>query len=188
LELVGEANDYVGKGLGGGTIVLRFPEEFKGETTENVIAGNTILYGATGGVLFASGIVGERFAVRNSGAIAVVEGAGQHACEYMVRGIVVILGKVGKNFGAGMTGGTAFVLDDEIKDKINKDYVEVRKLSNEDYEVLKSLLSKHYKFTRSKIAAAILENRFLLESIRKVVPIGVKELEIKLSGMDKLPD
>ncbi|GAB6075606.1 glutamate synthase large subunit [Desulfurobacterium crinifex] len=188
LELVGETNDYVGKGLGGGTIVLRFPEEFKGETTENVIAGNTILYGATGGVLFASGIVGERFAVRNSGAIAVVEGAGQHACEYMVRGIVVILGKVGKNFGAGMTGGTAFVLDDEIEDKINKDYVEVRKLSNEDYEVLKSLLSKHYKFTRSKIAAAILENRFLLESIRKVVPIGVKELEIKLSGMDKLPD
>ncbi|MEO2069210.1 MAG: glutamate synthase large subunit [Desulfurobacteriaceae bacterium] len=187
LELVGEANDYVGKGLGGGTIVLRFPEEFKGEPHENIIAGNTLLYGATGGALFAGGVVGERFAVRNSGAIAVVEGAGQHACEYMVKGIVVILGKVGKNFGAGMTGGTAFVLDDEIEEKINKDYVEVRKLTTEDYEVLKSLLSKHYKFTRSKLAAKVLENRFLLESIRKVVPIGVKELEIKLSGMDKLP-
>ncbi|MEO2066360.1 MAG: glutamate synthase large subunit, partial [Desulfurobacteriaceae bacterium] len=126
LELIGEANDYVAKGLGGGTVILRFPEEFKGEPTENVIAGNTILYGATGGALFAGGVVGERFAVRNSGAVAVVEGAGQHACEYMVRGIVLILGKVGKNFGAGMTGGTAFVLDPEIEEKINKDYVEVR--------------------------------------------------------------
>ncbi|WP_163328438.1 glutamate synthase large subunit [Desulfurobacterium thermolithotrophum] len=188
LELIGEANDYVGKGLGGGTIILKFPKEFKGNPHENVIAGNTLLYGATGGALFASGIVGERFAVRNSGAIAVVEGAGQHACEYMVRGIVVILGKVGKNFGAGMTGGTAFVLDRDIEEKINKDYVEVRKLNNQDFEVLKSLLSKHYKFTRSKIAAIILENRFLLESIRKIVPIGVKELEVKLSGIDKLPE
>ncbi|RUM43335.1 MAG: glutamate synthase large subunit, partial [Desulfurobacterium sp.] len=188
LELVGEANDYVGKGLGGGTIILKFPEEFKGNPHENVIAGNTILYGATGGVLFASGVVGERFAVRNSGAIAVVEGAGQHACEYMVRGIVVILGKVGKNFGAGMTGGTAFVLDRDIEEKVNKDYVEVRKLNSEDYDVLKSLLSKHYKFTRSRMAEMVLENKFLLESFRKVVPIGVKELEIKLSGMDKLPD
>jgi len=188
LEVVGEANDYVGKGLGGGTIVLRFPEEFKGKPTENVIAGNTILYGATGGALFASGVVGERFAVRNSGAIAVVEGAGQHACEYMVRGIVVILGKVGKNFGAGMTGGTAFVLDPEIEEKINRDYVEVRRLEPRDYDVLKSLLSKHYKFTRSSTAARILEDRALLESFRKIIPIGVKELELKLSGLDKLPD
>lgn len=188
LEVVGEANDYVGKGLGGGTIVLKFPEEFKGKPTENVIAGNTILYGATGGALFASGVVGERFAVRNSGAIAVVEGAGQHACEYMVRGIVVILGIVGKNFGAGMTGGTAFVLDPEIEEKINRDYVEVRRLEPRDYDVLKSLLSKHYKFTRSSTAARVLENRALLESFRKIVPIGVKELEMKLSGLDKLPD
>ncbi len=188
LELIGEANDYVAKGLGGGTVILRFPEEFKGEPTENVIAGNTILYGATGGALFAGGVVGERFAVRNSGAVAVVEGAGQHACEYMVRGIVLILGKVGKNFGAGMTGGTAFVLDPEIEEKINKDYVEVRRLNRQDIDVITSLLMKHYKFTRSSTAARILENRALLESIRKVVPIGVKELELKISGMDKLPD
>ena len=187
LEVVGEANDYVGKGLGGGTIILRFPEEFKGEPHENVIAGNTLLYGATGGCLFASGVVGERFAVRNSGAVAVVEGTGQHACEYMVRGIVVVLGKVGGNFGAGMTGGTAFVLDRDIEEKINRDYVEVRKLDAQDYDVLKSLLSKHYKFTRSKMAALVLENKFLLESFRKVVPIGVKELEEKLSGTDRLP-
>ncbi len=188
LEVVGEANDYVGKGLGGGTIVLRFPEEFKGAPTENVIAGNTLLYGATGGALFASGVVGERFAVRNSGAVAVVEGAGQHACEYMVRGIVVVLGKVGKNFGAGMTGGTAFVLDRDIEEKINPDYVEVRRLEPRDYDVLKSLLSKHYKFTKSPTAAKILEDRALLESMRKVVPIGVRELELKVSGYDKLPD
>ncbi len=188
LELIGEANDYVAKGLGGGTIVLRFPDEFSGEPTENVIAGNTILYGATGGALFAGGVVGERFAVRNSGAVAVVEGAGQHACEYMVRGIVLILGKVGKNFGAGMTGGTAFVLDGEIEEKINRDYVEVRRLNRQDIDVITSLLMKHYKFTRSSTAARILENRALLESIKKVVPIGVKELELKVSGMDKLPD
>ncbi|MEO2082668.1 MAG: glutamate synthase-related protein, partial [Desulfurobacteriaceae bacterium] len=187
-EVIGEANDYVGKGLGGGTIVLRFPDEFKGNPTENVIAGNTLLYGATGGALFASGVVGERFAVRNSGAVAVVEGAGQHACEYMVRGIVVVIGKVGKNFGAGMTGGTAFVLDRDIEEKINRDYVEVRKLNDQDYDVLKSLLSKHYKFTRSQTAAMVLENRFLLESFRKVVPLGVREIELKVSGYDKLPD
>jgi len=187
VEVVGGANDYVGKGLGGGTIVLRFPEEFKGEPNENVIAGNTLLYGATGGYLFASGVVGERFAVRNSGAIAVVEGAGQHACEYMVRGIVVILGNVGGNFGAGMTGGTAFVLDRDIEEKVNRDYVEVRKLDDRDYDVLKTLLSKHYKYTRSKMAALVLENRFLLESFRKVVPVGVRELEMKLSGTDRLP-
>jgi len=188
LELNGEANDYVAKGLGGGTVILKFPEGFTREPTENVIAGNTILYGATGGALFAGGVVGERFAVRNSGAVAVVEGAGQHACEYMVRGIVLILGRVGKNFGAGMTGGTAFVLDPEIEEKINKDYVEVRRLNRQDIDVITSLLMKHYKFTRSSTAARILENRALLESIRKVVPIGVKELELKVSGMDKLPD
>ncbi len=187
IEVEGLANDYVGKGLGGGTVILKFPKGFKGQPHENVIAGNTILYGATGGALFAAGMVGERFAVRNSGAIAVVEGTGQHACEYMVRGIVVILGRVGKNFGAGMTGGTAFVLDRDIDEKINKDYVEVRRLNNQDLEVLKSLLSKHYKFTRSKMAELVLENRFLLESFRKVVPIGVKELEMKLSGLDRLP-
>ena len=188
LELTGEANDYVAKGLGGGTIILKFPQEFTGEPTENIIAGNTILYGATGGALFAAGVVGERFAVRNSGAVAVVEGAGQHACEYMVRGIVVILGRVGKNFGAGMTGGTAFVLDPEIEEKINRDYVEVRRLNRQDVDVLTSLLMKHYKFTRSSTAARILENRALLESIRKVVPVGIKELELKVSGMDRLPD
>ncbi len=188
LELIGEANDYVAKGLGRGTVILRFPQEFSQDPRDNVIAGNTILYGATGGALFAGGVVGERFAVRNSGAVAVVEGAGQHACEYMVRGIVLILGKVGKNFGAGMTGGTAFVLDPQIREKINFDYVEIRRLNRQDIDVITSLLMKHYKFTKSPTAARILENRALLESIRKVVPIGVKELELKVSGMDKLPD
>jgi glutamate synthase (NADPH/NADH) large chain len=188
LEVVGEANDYVAKGLGGGGVVLRFPEEFNGDPTENVIAGNTILYGATGGALFAAGVVGERFAVRNSGAVAVVEGAGQHACEYMVRGIVLILGEVGKNLGAGMTGGTAFVLDPNLKEKINEDYVEIRRLNRQDLDVVTSLLMKHYKFTKSPTAAKVLENRALLESIRKVVPKGVKEIESAVSGYDKLPD
>ena len=187
LKLEGIANDYVAKGLAGGMVVLKFPEDFKGNPSENVIAGNTILYGATGGSFYAAGVVGERFAVRNSGAVAVVEGVGQHGCEYMVRGIVVVAGKVGKNFGAGMTGGVAFVLDRDIEEKINKDYVEVRKLDQRDYEVLKTLLSRHYKYTRSRMAEVLLENRFLLESFRKVVPIGVKELETKLTGEDRLP-
>ncbi|WP_457569283.1 glutamate synthase large subunit [Desulfurobacterium sp.] len=188
LFLKGVANDYVGKGLGGGLIVITFPENFKGNPSENVIAGNTLLYGATGGALFAAGRVGERFAVRNSGAIAVVEGAGQHACEYMVRGVVAVLGEVGMNFGAGMTGGVAYVFDDEIEKKINSNYVTVKELSRKDADFLKVLLNKHYRFTKSERAAEILENHFMFERIRKVVPIGAKEVELVTIGTTGLPD
>src|SRR5207245_8113010 len=112
LVLHGEANDYVGKGMSGGEIVVR-PSDAAGYAWhENTILGNTVLYGATGGALFAAGRAGERFCVRNSGALAVVEGAGDHCCEYMTAGIAVILGQTGRNFGAGMTNGVAFVLDE----------------------------------------------------------------------------
>ena len=110
LELIGEANDYVGKGMAAGEIIIRVPENASFEAATNTICGNTCLYGATGGRLFANGRAGERFAVRNSGSIAVVEGVGDHGCEYMTNGTVVILGKTGKNFGAGMSGGAAYRL------------------------------------------------------------------------------
>src|SRR6185436_13281138 len=112
LTLFGDANDYVGKGMAGGEIVIRPPEGSRFDWSRNVIIGNTVMYGATGGSLFAAGRAGERFCVRNSGALAVAEGVGDHCCEYMTAGIAVILGDTGRNFGAGMTNGIAYVLDE----------------------------------------------------------------------------
>ena len=112
LKLIGDANDYLGKGLSGGRIVVQTPPGSPFDPKENVIVGNTLLYGATGGEVFINGLAGERFAVRNSGAIAVVEGVGDHGCEYMTGGIVVVLGRTGRNFAAGMSGGIAYVLDE----------------------------------------------------------------------------
>ncbi len=188
MTLIGKANDYVAKGLGGGIVVLRFPDDFKGHPHENVIAGNTILYGATAGAFFAAGRVGERFAVRNSGAVAVVEGAGQHACEYMVRGVAVILGQVGMNFGAGMTGGIAYVFDEQIDEKINKDYVVTAELTKKDTDLLKDLLGKHYKYTKSERAAQILTTPYLFSKFKKVYPIGAKEIEFVTLGVPGIPD
>src|SRR5207247_4265129 len=112
LELTGEANDYIGKGMSGGRIVVRPPAGARFAPEDNVIVGNVALYGATGGDLFANGLAGERFAVRNSGARAVVEGVGDHGCEYMTGGVVVVLGPTGRNFAAGMSGGEAYVFDE----------------------------------------------------------------------------
>ena len=111
LELDGDANDYVGKGLSGGRLIVRQPREASREPTENIIIGNTVLYGAIAGEAYFEGVAGERFAVRNSGAIAVVEGTGDHGCEYMTGGVVVVLGDTGRNFAAGMSGGIAYVWD-----------------------------------------------------------------------------
>src|SRR5690606_618796 len=111
-ELIGDGNDYVGKGLSGGRLVIRPPEESKIVAEESIIVGNTVLYGATDGECYFRGVSGERFAVRNSGAVAVVEGVGDHGCEYMTGGVVVVIGKTGRNFAAGMSGGVAYVLDE----------------------------------------------------------------------------
>ena len=111
LELIGDANDYVGKGLSGGRIVVRRRQASRRDPTENIIVGNTVLYGAIAGEAYFEGVAGERFAVRNSGAVAVVEGTGDHGCEYMTGGVVVVLGKTGRNFAAGMSGGVAYVYD-----------------------------------------------------------------------------
>ncbi len=157
LELVGEANDYVGKGMGGGRIVVRPPGDDEGDP---VLAGNTCLYGATGGDLFVAGTVGERFAVRNSGATAVVEGAGDHCCEYMTGGTVVVLGSVGYNFGAGMTGGQAFVWDPRVRlmARLNDALVEAERPSTEALEDLRWLVERHAELTGSERAAMLLKD------------------------------
>jgi len=164
IYLEGDANDYVGKGMAGGKIVLRPPEGTRFATNDAPIMGNTCLYGATKGRLFAAGTAGERFAVRNSGATAVIEGAGDHCCEYMTGGIVVSLGQVGYNFGAGMTGGFAFVLDMDrkIMDRLNMDSVDVTHVSNEGSQayrrLLKDLINEHVDETGSEYAREIIEN------------------------------
>ena len=163
LILNGDANDYVGKGMNGGRIVIKNNSEYASNET-SVLAGNTCLYGATGGELFISGSVGERFAVRNSGASAVVEGAGDHCCEYMTGGHVTVLGSVGLNFGAGMTGGFAYVLDEDrtFFDKCNRGLVNLERISMEEMQphrkFLKEVLQKHYKFTKSYKAKLIIDD------------------------------
>lgn len=158
LHLTGEANDYVGKGMSGGEIVI-MPMHNEENSAQEVIAGNTVLYGATGGALFASGRVGERFCVRNSGALAVVEGVGDHGCEYMTGGTVVVLGPTGRNFGAGMTGGTAYVLDvlGDFEKKCNRDLVTLQRIETpEDTKFLQSLIHRHLEATNSNRAQKVL--------------------------------
>ena len=162
--LTGDSNDYVGKGMAGGKIVLKTSTILKNSAKDMIIMGNTCLYGATGGKLFAEGIAGERFAVRNSGCITVIEGSGNHTCEYMTGGSVVVLGQTGNNFGAGMTGGLAFVYNEDglFKNKIHSQSVEIKslndkKLSNHQNYLLK-LVKEHYKETNSLKAKFILDN------------------------------
>jgi glutamate synthase (ferredoxin) len=155
LRLVGEANDYVGKAMSGGRIVIAPPEDDAGDPC---LVGNTVLYGATGGELYCAGSGGERFAVRNSGAVAVVEGVGDHACEYMTRGTVVVLGPHGRNLGAGMTGGEAFLLDSDER-LVNGDLVALVPLESEDVERLVELLERHQRLTGSLRAASLLAER-----------------------------
>ena len=155
--LTGEANDYVGKGMAGGRIVIRPPADDAGGP---VLLGNTVLYGATGGQLYVAGRAGERFAVRNSGAVAVVEGVGEHACEYMTGGVVVILGETGFNVGAGMTGGVCYVLDEssEILARVNGQLVEARRPESAQLARLRGLVERHVELTGSARGAALLAN------------------------------
>ncbi|EDP75193.1 glutamate synthase large subunit [Hydrogenivirga sp. 128-5-R1-1] len=173
IKLIGDANDYVGKGMWGGKVIL-VPEGVK-NTHENVIMGNTCLYGAIGGELYAAGRAGERFGVRNSGATAVVEGTGHHLCEYMTGGVIVSLGEVGYNVGGGMTGGHAYILDEDgtLEHKLNYAYVYARRLVGEDeIEELKSLIEKHYQYTNSPRAKEILANfEEYLGKFWKVIPL-----------------
>ena len=163
MELEGEANDYVGKGMAGGRLVVRPPRGARFEARNTPIIGNTCLYGATGGELFAAGRAGERFAVRNSGALAVIEGAGDHCCEYMTDGIVMVLGRVGLNFGAGFTGGLAYVLDldRDFVDRYNHELIDIHRISPEGFEShrqhLHKLIQRHRELTGSIWAQQILD-------------------------------
>ncbi|MFV0384136.1 MAG: glutamate synthase large subunit, partial [Paracoccus sp. (in: a-proteobacteria)] len=161
LEVSGDANDYVGKGLSGGMITVRPPMISPLNATENTIIGNTVLYGATDGYLFAAGRAGERFAVRNSGAKVVIEGCGSNGCEYMTGGVAVILGRIGANFGAGMTGGMAYLYDPQgvARDYINAESLVLCPVTQDHWETqLKDLIEQHLKETMSRRADEILQN------------------------------
>jgi len=175
LRLIGDANDYVGKGLSGGRIIVRTPPGSPFEAHENIIVGNTLLYGATSGEAFINGMAGERFAVRNSGAIAVAEGVGDHGCEYMTGGRVIVLGQTGRNFAAGMSGGLAYVFDEhQLFDTLcNLDMVELASVHEaEDVEFLRATIRRHVEHTASRRAAWLLERwRDVTGRFVKVVPI-----------------
>ena len=164
LTLIGDANDYVGKGMAGGKIVIRPPEDVSYLARETAIIGNTCLYGATGGVLFAAGTAGERFGVRNSGATAIIEGSGDHCCEYMTDGVVVVLGRAGVNFGAGMTGGFAYVLDidRDFVDRYNHELIDIHRITPESMEAhlhhLRALIMQHVEATGSAWGDLILDD------------------------------
>ena len=173
----GEANDYVGKGLSGGKIVVRVPQASTFEASENVIVGNVALYGATAGEAYFEGLGGERFAVRNSGADAVVEGVGDHACEYMTGGRVVIIGPTGRNFAAGMSGGIAYVLDasGHFESRVNRGMVGLETLGPDDLETVHRLLCRHAEYTGSKKAKRLLDNWGESQAeIVKVMPVDYK--------------
>lgn len=184
LELIGEGNDYVGKGMFGGRIVIKPKPSENLKTYKNYLVGNTCLYGATGGEVFIAGMVGERFGVRNSGAMAVIEGAGHHLCEYMTGGVIVCLGNVGLNVGAGMTGGLAFIYDeaDNLEKRINKDYVIIKPLDGMDKNLLQMMLNKHYYYTQSLRAKEILLD--FDNSLQKMKKIFPKELQ-KFTNVSK---
>jgi len=173
MTLEGDSNDYLGKGLSGGRIILHPDRRAKFVAHENVIAGNVIGYGATSGEIFISGVVGERFCVRNSGVTAVVEGVGDHGCEYMTGGRVVVLGMTGRNFAAGMSGGISFVfdIDDKFGSRVNTELVDIVTLEKVDVIWLKTIISRHAALTNSVRAKEILaDSKTSFAKIRKVLP------------------
>jgi glutamate synthase (NADPH/NADH) large chain len=159
LTIEGDANDYFGKGLSGGRLVVYPPRQATFVPHENIVIGNVALYGATSGEAFVRGIAGERFAVRNSGAHAVVEGIGDHGCEYMTGGRVVILGRAGRNFAAGMSGGIAYVLDrqDDFARRVNRGMVDLDPMTDEDETCVRTLVARHVQLTDSAWGRTVLD-------------------------------
>ncbi|MCX5699999.1 MAG: glutamate synthase large subunit [Candidatus Omnitrophica bacterium] len=182
-ELEGMTNDYVGKGISGGKIIVYPDRRAKYKPSENIIIGNTTFYGAISGEAYISGLAGERFCIRNSGLYAVVEGVGDHGCEYMTGGRVVVLGRTGRNFGAGMSGGIAYVYDEDktFKDRCNLDMVELESATDEDRDTIYNLLHNHYKYTKSLKAKQVIDNMHQeLGKFVKVLPLEYKRI---LEGM-----
>jgi len=176
LRLVGDTNDYFGKGLSGGRLILRPDPSAPFAAEENVIAGNVIGYGATSGEMFIRGVVGERFCVRNSGALAVVEGVGDHGCEYMTGGRVVVLGAIGRNFAAGMSGGAAYVLD-LPRHRVNGEMVDIDPLDDDDRAFLRDTVERHHAETGSTVARALLTAwDDAIERFGKVMPKDYKRV------------
>ena len=189
IELTGDSNDYLGKGLSGGKIIVKPPKESKFKQDENIIIGNVALYGATSGKAYINGVAGERFCVRNSGATAVVEGVGDHGCEYMTGGRVAVIGKVGKNFAAGMSGGVAYVLDEnnDLYRKVNKSLVSTEELANK-YDVLelKGMIEEHVKYTNSIRGKEILNDfEEYLPKFKKIIPYDYKKMLNAIAKMEE---
>ena len=189
LELVGDSNDYFGKGLSGGKLIVYPPKGVKYKHDENIIIGNVALYGATSGKAFINGVAGERFAVRNSGATAVVEGVGDHGCEYMTGGCVAVLGKIGKNFAAGMSGGIAYVLDmdNDLYMKVNKQLVNIERLTSKyDVNSLKNMIREHVAYTNSEIGKEILDNfTDYLPKFKKIIPADYERMMTAILQMEE---
>lgn len=189
LELVGDSNDYFGKGLSGGKLIVYPPTGVKFKAEENIIIGNVALYGATSGKAFINGVAGERFCVRNSGATAVVEGVGDHGCEYMTGGRVVILGPTGKNFAAGMSGGIAYVLDEnrDLYKRLNKSLVSFEEVTNKyDVQELKSMIQEHVAYTNSKKGKEILDHfGEYLPKFKKIMPHDYRRMMNTIVQMEE---
>ena len=189
LELTGDSNDYFGKGLSGGKLVVCQPKGVKFKSDENIIIGNVALYGATSGKAFVGGVAGERFAVRNSGARAVVEGVGDHGCEYMTGGCVVVLGQVGKNFAAGMSGGIAYVidLDNSLYRKVNKAMVNIERVTDKyDVQELKGMIQEHVAYTNSEVGKKILDNfKEYLPKFKKIIPEDYERMMSTIIQMEE---
>jgi glutamate synthase (ferredoxin) len=192
IELEGDANDYFGKGLSGGRLIIYPSKAATFVAEENIIIGNVALYGATAGEIFVRGMAGERFGVRNSGVSAVVEAIGDHGCEYMTGGKVIILGKTGRNFAAGMSGGVAYVLDEagDFASRVNKQMVDLDKLSDaNEIEELWKLIQRHQTYTKSERAAKILADwEGMINRFVKVIPKDYKRVlqfqaEMKAKGL-----
>jgi glutamate synthase (ferredoxin) len=178
----GDTNDYAGKGLCGGKLIVKVPEASTFEPGENIITGNVVLYGATGGEAYFQGVAGERFCVRNSGANAVVEGVGDHGCEYMTGGRVVVLGPTGRNFGAGMCGGFAYVLDEDgaFRDRVNPERVDLEPLTPEDEEIIQRMVRRHKEYTRSRKADDVI--RKWNDYAPKFVKVFPRDLKLALDA------
>jgi len=189
-ELEGMTNDYVGKGISGGKIIIYPDKRADYDPAKNIIIGNTTFYGAINGEAYIRGVAGERFCIRNSGLYAVIEGVGDHGCEYMTGGRVVVLGETGRNFAAGMSGGLAYVYDQNgtFKNKCNTDMVQLEELTGDEAETIRLLLNNHYRYTQSLIAKRVLDD--FSNEMRKfirVVPLEYKRI-LQENGIEKKLD
>ncbi len=190
LTIEGNANDYIGKGLSGAKIIVKVPQTATLISHENIVIGNVALYEATAGEAYFNGIAGERFAVRNSGVDAVVEGIGDHGCEYMTGGTVIVLGETGRNFAACMSGGITYVYDlhKNFKENCNPETIDFEKIvEKEDIKLLRTLIEKHFKYTNSKIAKEILNQWELsAKNFVKVIPTEYKQALKRLANEEKI--